>query len=398
MDRSRIIELVKQLPVSVNNIADPSLQYESTAKKLSALFSMGHNGPVGLITKGNLSSQRWRELLKDSGRKLPIYLFSTISGLPDSVEPVAQEHRFKTLRSAREAGVKSIMYLRPLVHGLNDGLEELAVLLKRAADSGAHAIVASGIKAAEEGHLGYPGLDAAPPADGQGWTTERKVIAYNVEQALHGLANNVGLPLFRRTQCAVAYLSGAKRSLQPYDLAPQHSGCEWCPLKGTCTDRSSEMVPTQGALELLDTFGYDVEFHPASDTFSRCTYAATERHKCDDCCTTCDELKSAPWIDVKSTPTGATPSWGDFALVRFLTGGVLTYSSGEHTRDGTVNIPTETPLYAVNSWTLWGDSLPWDECFRCIYCFLPKQFNGEKVQTNTVGANPAVLLEYLGIA
>lgn len=330
-------------------------------------------------------------------KKLDVYVFATISGLSNKIEPVTQEHRFKTLAVARETGAKSIMYLRPLVHGLNDGLEELATLFKRAADSGADAIVASGIKAAEEGHLGYPGLDASPPADGQGWTTERKVIAYNVEQALHELADKVGMQFFRRTQCAVAFLSDAKRSLQPYDLAPQHSGCEWCPLKTSCAERSAETTPAQGALELLDALGYEVEFRPAGADFARCQYGATERHECDECCTTCDELKSAPWIDVKSTPTGATPAWGDFALVRFLAGGVLAYSSGEHTRNGTINIATGTPLYAVNSWLLWGDTLPWERCYRCTYCFLPKQFNGEKVEVTTVGANPSVLLDYLGI-
>lgn len=397
----RFVKLVRDLPVSINNIADPSLQYSSTAIKLTALAKAGHTGPVALITKGNFSTERWKALLRDSGKKLNVFVFATISGLRKEIEPVDQEHRFKTLTTARATGAKSIAYLRPLVHGLNDSLEQLTTLIKRAADAGAHAVVASGIKSDEEGKIGYRGFDLVPsPSDGQSWTKERKIIAYKVEQALHELACKAGITFFRRTQCAVAYLSRRKRSLQPYDLSPQHSGCMYCPIKETCADETTVLSPSCGSIELLELLGYDVNFHPSRLGFVRCGYNTEERHQCDDCCTTCDELlnNGVPWLDLKSTPSGNPPSWGDFALIRFLTGGVLTYSSREHTREGTINAKTSKRLYAVNSWILWGDSLPWEKCFRCSYCFLP-QYHGKELPDpstfETVGDNPAVLLECL---
>ena len=44
-------ELLLNLPVSINNLADPSILRDSTAAKLDTLVEDGHKGPVGLITK-----------------------------------------------------------------------------------------------------------------------------------------------------------------------------------------------------------------------------------------------------------------------------------------------------------------------------------------------------------
>jgi len=108
MNKEGFRELLRALPVSVNNLADPAILRDSTASKLDALCADGHTGPVALITKGNLSTSWWNERLPGWAARLNLFVFASISHLPREIEPASPEARYKTLRAARDSEAKAM--------------------------------------------------------------------------------------------------------------------------------------------------------------------------------------------------------------------------------------------------------------------------------------------------
>jgi len=133
--------LLRELPVSVNNLADPTILRESTEEKLNALMEDGHTGPVGLITKGNLDTPWWKERLATWAAHLNLFVFASISELPKEMEPVGTEHRYRTLKVAREAGARAIAYVRPIIHTVNDDPVTIRRIFQRSVESGCDAII-----------------------------------------------------------------------------------------------------------------------------------------------------------------------------------------------------------------------------------------------------------------
>ena len=75
-------KLLRDLPVSINNLADPSILRVSTEAKLNQLVADKHTGAVAIITKGDLSSPWWKERLKYWANNLNLFVFASISHLP----------------------------------------------------------------------------------------------------------------------------------------------------------------------------------------------------------------------------------------------------------------------------------------------------------------------------
>lgn len=108
-------KLLRDLPVSINNLADPSILRVSTEAKLNQLVADKHTGAVAIITKGDLSSPWWKERLKYWANNLNLFVFASISHLPKEMEAAPTENRYKTLTAAREAGAWAIAYIRPIM-------------------------------------------------------------------------------------------------------------------------------------------------------------------------------------------------------------------------------------------------------------------------------------------
>ena len=396
--------LLRDLPVSVNNLADPVILQESTERKLRALAQDRHTGPVGLITKGNLSTSRWFETLALAARDLDLFVFASISGLPREIEPAGQAGRYRTLRAAREAGAKSIAYLRPIIHGVNDSPEQLTDLVTRSIDAGAHAIVSSGFRGDAE-VVERTGLQDVEAPDSQFWSRTLKITSNRASDHLRETAERLGVPYWTRTLCTVAALRGQERSLNPYYLAPRFVGCDRCSLKETCAGRAQFVQPKAGSVELLRHLGFQVEVHTATERYRQCD--VQRRQDCSLCCTNCPTAPASygvPYINIR-TWDGQVPTWGEMSFARFLTGGMLATDPaippGEdsrvrlHPRFSSSNgLSGEGSLYGVNSWMVWSEYVPWNKCLRCRYCFLsmfedvlPPEFNV------TVGVSPVRILD-----
>lgn len=395
--------LLRALPVSINNLADPSILRDSTEAKLDMLVEDRHTGPVALITKGNLDTPWWRERLPNWASKLNLFVFASISHLPHSMEPIGTEHRYRTLRVAREAGAKAVAYVRPIIHTVNDSPELIDRIFRRSVDSGAHAIVSSGFRGDEQ-VVSESGLSSIAAPDGQHWSKILKITPQVTSDFMRDLAGRLGIPYWTRTSCAVAGLSGAARGLNPYYMAPTFSACASCPLEGTCAKRAQFVQPLPGSVELLQHLGFQVEVHTAAERYRRCD--VQRRQDCSLCCTNCPVAPASfgvPYINIRAHD-GSVPSWGEMSFARFLTGGMLAtdpaIKPGENSNvrlsprfqmpDGTRG---EGSLYGVNSWMVWSEYLPAHQCFRCSYCFLGmfRDVLPPELQV-TVGLSPVRLL------
>ena len=395
------LKLLKDLPISVNNLADPSILRESTAAKLDALVADGHTGAVALITKGDLSNDWWRIRLKYWAANLNLFVFASISHLPKEMEPASTEGRYRTLTAARECGAYSIAYIRPLIAGMNDNAETIADMFRRSKEAGCHAIVSSGFRG-DDKVIASTGLEKNSAPDGQFWMRTLKIISNSAADFMVELAADLNTPYFTRTQCAVSYLSGKKRSLNPYYLAANFAGCSRCPLQDTCAEVVRIVQPKEGSIELLRHLGFKVTLHTPQSRFEQCSVSI--RSQCSLCCTNCPTAPSfgVPWIELRSWD-GSFPSWGEMSFARFLTGGMLVthpdIPPGEHSGirlHPRFKIPDgngEGELYGVNSWLVWSEYLPKNKCFKCSYCFLDMfEEDLPKELKVTVGMSPSKIL------
>ena len=167
-------ELLRGLPVSINNLADPSILRDSSEQKLNTLVEDKHTGPVGLITKGNLNTPWWRERLAYWAKNLNLFVFVSISELPKEMEPMGTKHRYKTLQTARECGAWSIAYVRPIIHTVNDGKETISHIFHKSVDAGCNAIISSGFRGSHDVVVASGLVNVAAP-DGQQWMKTLKL-------------------------------------------------------------------------------------------------------------------------------------------------------------------------------------------------------------------------------
>ncbi len=400
--KDRWLQLLRDLPVSINNLADPSILRQSTEQKLNALVDDGHTGAVALITKGDLSSPWWRDRLQYWSTNLNLFVFASISHLPKEMEPAPTESRNRTLAVAREAGAKAIAYIRPIIHTVNDSPELIREMFERSVNAGCHAIISSGFRG-DNRVVNDAGLQNIPAPDAQNWMRTLKLTPQITAEQMVQLAEDLGIPYWTRTQCAVAALSGKPRSLNPYYVAPKFVGCDRCSLKDSCAGAAQFIQPVADSVELLRYLGFQVEVHTASERYQRC--GVEVRSQCTLCCTNCPKTPDmgAPYINVRAWD-GSVPSWGEMSLARFLTGGMLatdpTIPPGEnsnvrlHPRFSMPDGNGEGVLYGVNSWMVWSEYIPAKKCLKCSYCFLsmfedvlPPEFQV------TVGMSPSRILQ-----
>jgi len=406
MENTIFRKLLLDLPVSVNNLADPVILRDSTEAKMNMLVEDGHTGAVALITKGNLNNPWWRERLAYWAKHLNLFVFVSISELGQDYEKGASiEQRYRNLTTARNAGAKAIAYIRPIIHTVNDSPEAIERMFRNSVEHGCHAIVSSGFRG-DEDTVESAGLTGIEAPDGQYWSRTLKLTPQLTSEFMVELAEKLGVPYWTRTQCAVAALSGMKNSLNPYHLAPNFVGCERCPIQATCSFRAQFMQPRPGSIELLRHLGFIVEVHTATERYRRCD--VQRRQDCSLCCTNCPVAPAnfgVPYVNIRAYD-GTVPSWGEMSFARFLTGGMLCtdpqIAPGEYSEvrlhprfqepDGRKGFGQ---LYGVNSWMIWSEYVPKNKCFKCSYCFLsmfadmlPEAYH------KTVGTSPVRILQY----
>lgn len=396
--RQEWLDLLRDLPVSINNLADPSILRLSTEAKLNQLVADRHTGPVAIITKGDLSSPWWRERLKYWASNLNLFVFASISHLPKEMEAAPTENRYKTLTAASEAGAFAIAYIRPIIHTLNDSPELITEMFTRSVDAGCHAIVSSGFRGDEQ-VVSDAGMQNISAPDGQSWMRTLKITPKSTSELMRNLATTLKIPYWTRTQCAASVLMGKKRALNPYYNAPKFVDCLHCPISDSCASVAQFIKPAPHSIELLEYLGFKIDVHTASERYQKCPVEV--RSECSLCCTNCPKAPDMgmPYLNIR-THDGGFPSWGEMSFARFITGGMLATDPlippGENSNiriHPRFELPNQ--LYGVNSWMVWSEYVPANKCFDCKYCFLSmfKDVLPPEYQV-TVGMSPVQILQH----
>lgn len=386
-DREQAADLLRQIPVSVNNFyGDPTLQWGDTLAKLEDLVLTGHIGPVGIILKGRLTPRHCAELAGYQARELKLVIFVSISELRD-MEKVGHEHRYENIRLLRQAGVSAVGYVRPLAPPYNTSPEIIDTIFRRLGEAGCEAAVAAGFRG--DDHL----VAEMQPEQVVQWVIRVKQMTPAIWQAVSESSRRHGIQLFTRTSCAVDYLLGNKQTYNPYFTSPRLVKCEavGCPLRATCG--KGRIEPRAGSLEFLRHLGYEVEYREGAygcEAQQLCHVEPHNRLACKSCCTTCFMLGSNPHIEV-----GGQVNLGDLTFIRFVSG-ILASQPG--CRDtgaldvGTVRFPAFSHLegmQCLNSW--WPIARVGRKCFDCRYC-IEKYYGSQRTE---IGFSPVRLLERL---
>ena len=211
--------------IALGSIGEPFADSSTTQKTLEylAAFSRYLGNPTQFSTKAALGDDVARSL---AGIKLPLSPLVTVVTLGRSavLEPGAPspEVRLEVIRRLREQGLKPILFLRPLIPGVNT--EELDDLLSEAKRHGAIGVVVGGFRATASNllRLARAGLDLSEvkrrlpkqPAPGE----QVSLDLHDLKQDVVRLAREKGLIPFLSACCAnnfTAFLYDSLRALCP---------------------------------------------------------------------------------------------------------------------------------------------------------------------------------------
>lgn len=234
---SKINQLLNKLPVSINNyFGDPGIQWNNTVKKLKNLEEVGHEGPVGIISKSYFSPDRANVLATSSCN---VVVLQSISNLPESIEPVSHRKRIDSLKNLTAAGVPTIAYLRPLIPEYNTNLDIIRATLDSIAQSGCKIVCYSGLRGTEdvlELLEKNTGERPKPPQGHKKWQDEHKLVEGRVKDFIEMYAKQLGLTVFRKTSCAVSYTTDQNSDYNCHWAQAEKYGCAECPMASKCAD------------------------------------------------------------------------------------------------------------------------------------------------------------------
>ncbi len=239
--------------IALGSIGEPFADSSTTQKTLEylAAFSRYLGNPTQFSTKAALGDDVARSL---AGIKLPLSPLVTVVTLGRSaaLEPGAPspEVRLEVIRRLRGQGLKPILFLRPLIPGVNT--EELDDLLSEAKRHGAIGVVVGGFRATASNllRLARAGLDLSEvkrrlpkqPAPGE----QVSLDLHDLKQDVVRLAREKGLIPFLSACCAnnfTAFLYDSLRAPCPGLDFIDGRFCTRCPVD--CPSLRTEVDPEE---------------------------------------------------------------------------------------------------------------------------------------------------------
>ncbi|NIQ08056.1 MAG: radical SAM protein [Candidatus Korarchaeota archaeon] len=198
--------------IAMGSVSDPFLLPEKTLNYLDALTSLGN--PVQFSTKSYISENLARRIKEVSEENksgvsplVTIVSFSYASKLePNAPTP---EQRLKTIENLANADLQPVLFLRPVIPGVND--EEAKLIMKRAKKAGAKGVVVGSFRVTKaistrlEG-MGIPLVEVKKRVQHKLDARQRSVPLYEREKLLKE-ARNIGLIPWRTTCCANSFQS-----------------------------------------------------------------------------------------------------------------------------------------------------------------------------------------------
>ncbi len=208
------------------------------------------------LTNHLLIITRWKVEPADVARLerlrfLKVTVLVTWSGITDDrIEPVDSRIAEMSLEvlAASARRTRKILYWRPLISGIND--TDAHFVKVRALAGHADAIAFTGLFMRNQMRAHFNAIGAHDPYEA---TARRKILPEHVEQRV--IAAMTGLPVFRKTSCAVAYAHGVADYNGHFGISEL---CDICPItqRERCAASHARPDP-QTVRTLADVAGLD---------------------------------------------------------------------------------------------------------------------------------------------
>lgn len=224
---------------------------KNTFEILSILDKKEHKNWVAIVTKSKLSKNDIKVL--ESFRNIRLVIFVTYSEMPSSIEKVLNETRIDTLRKLKQSSIKSVLYWRPLIEGVNTSVRQLSKVLA-VGEKYADAFVISGLRYSDPissniKKCGYtlPVIDWEPGQHKTITKETRKLILELYQK------KKCSKPLFYKSSCAISYFekqpdynahwSKAEKNCPTSCPSSQKNICKEQSLKGYANDAAN--IPSE---------------------------------------------------------------------------------------------------------------------------------------------------------
>lgn len=210
------------------------------------------------LTNHLLIITRWKVEPEDVARLerlrfLKITVLVTWSGIADDrIEPVDSSIAETSLKvlAASARRTRKILYWRPLISGVNDTDAHFERV--RALAAYADAIAFTGLFMRDQMRAHFKAVGAHDPYDA---TARRKILPERVEQ--RAIAAMQGLPVFRKTSCAVAYTHAVADYNGHFGISEL---CDICPAEQRARCAATHVRPDlQTVCRLAELAGLDTQ-------------------------------------------------------------------------------------------------------------------------------------------
>ena len=250
---SEINENFKSIPVAVNLFyGDPFLQIENTVRYLRLLESVGHKGPVIIVTKGDFSK------FPDEKFNLDLHIAFSTFGINSSLDGNTMERFENNLKeiNRRTNNYKYSIEFRPIIYGVNDSIDVFNKVLS----------LASLYNLA----VGYSGLQGKPssveiwkknnidlkPYPGYKFG-HKKIIDKRVINFFESLAKVYGVAIFRKTSCLFSYVHNLERDYNAHYYRPSELNCKECIMHDKCMNYKNSLT-VENNLDSIIPFKYNI--------------------------------------------------------------------------------------------------------------------------------------------
>jgi hypothetical protein len=284
---SDINPLLINIPVVINVFyGDPILYIDDTIKCLTILKEANHQGPVIIITKGDLYNDKVREVFdKDWGLK--IYFGLSVFG-NDAYDSVGNLDRLRCNLIVCEQLSRKYTYAygieyRPIINGINDSDELMKKIFKLASyyNTG---IAYSGLQVEPEleEYIKEKNLPFTP-YDGFEFGM-KKNISDDVIRKIEEYSRTYNVPVFKKTSCSISYFMNIGRDYNAHYYRPNEMKCNNCPNKTNClkTKCTNDLIENINE-EYLSKLPFDLKFVYKEDHQCRLHREGLCKFHSDDC-------------------------------------------------------------------------------------------------------------------
>lgn len=260
---SEINPLFDTIPVVINIFyGDPLIYLKDTLKCLEILERAKHKGPVIIITKGDMSNDKCWFLDKKWNLNIHFGLSFFGNSQYDSVATLERlEHNLDVCYYLHNRyGYSYGIEYRPIIKGINDSKDVMKKLFKLAKKYST-TIAYSGLQVEKElaEHIKKNNLPFEP-YDGYDFGM-KKNIGDDVVTNLKKFSQKYGVPIFKKTSCAISYSQQLGRDYNSHYYRPNEMNCAECPNFGiACSDFKQKIDNKENIdYELISKLPFDLK-------------------------------------------------------------------------------------------------------------------------------------------